>query len=471
MKNIIKVLLIIVGVFVTSLTIYFTARTGYEEDSSRKYVHADDGRILIMHGMNILASAKNHPLRTGTITKEDVLRLSEDWGYNAVRLLVFWDGIEPEKGKFDYEYLKRVRTRMDWCEEAGLNVVLDMHQDLYAVRYGGDCAPDWAIIHEDEPFEMQEPWELNYLQPAVQRSILNFWDESRGHGELKEHFMNSTLEAIKVLGDHPALLGIDLYNEPSQATWDGMIGLEEDFLMPYYKKIIPKIREINNDIWIFYEPSALAVNQGFQSELSKLTDPRKGEPRLVYFPHIYTLDLDVTGKYMGNPLFVNFWANARQKEYKDFDVPMLIGEFGADENAKEFLHEVVEMCDKITGGWFFWAYDKGGWSIMDENRKEVSKAKVLERPYPQLIAGSKPEYIFDRDAKTFSFKANWDKEVEKSVSNKWTVIYLPKHVWPSGWKLDIIKGNIEWNYDEASRILKLRPLEYGEFHILIENKL
>ncbi len=245
------------------------------------------------------------------------------------------------------------------------------------------------------------------------------------------------------------------------------MSLEEDFLMPYYKEAIARIREMNNDIWIFYEPSALGVNQGLKSKLSKLEDPRKGDSRLVYFPHIYTLDLDVTNKYMGNPFFVNLWANARQKEYKEFDTPMLIGEFGADENAKEYLYEVVQMCDKMTSGWFYWTYDKGHWSIIDDQRNEVSKAKVLERPYPKLIAGSNPDYVYNRDNRTFDFKIIWDKSSDEETTNNWTEIYLPNHVWPNGWNLKKIVGDVEWIYDEASRVLKIKPLEYGNIHIKI----
>ena len=467
MKKTLKIILLSIVSIIALVVIYSLIRTSYTTDTSKKYIYADDGRKLVMHGMNILTSGKDHPLRIGSLTKEDVLRISNDWGFNAVRLLVYWDGIEPTKGKYDYEYLARVRERLDWCEEAGLKVILDMHQDLYAVRYGGDGAPEWAIIHEDEPFEMQSPWELNYLQPAVQKAIENFWDSSKGHGELKQHFLKSTLEVIKYVEDHPALLGIDLYNEPSQATWDGMMSLEEDFLMPYYKEAIARIREMNNDIWIFYEPSALGVNQGLKSKLSKLEDPRKGDSRLVYFPHIYTLDLDVTNKYMGNPFFVNLWANARQKEYKEFDTPMLIGEFGADENAKEYLYEVVQMCDKMTSGWFYWTYDKGHWSIIDDQRNEVSKAKVLERPYPKLIAGSNPDYVYNRDNRTFDFKIIWDKSSDEETTNNWTEIYLPNHVWPNGWNLKKIVGDVEWIYDEASRVLKIKPLEYGNIHIKI----
>ena len=44
----------------------------------------------------------------------------------------------------------------DWLQEAGLHVVLDMHQDLWGPIYeggghGSDGAPPWATITEGEP--------------------------------------------------------------------------------------------------------------------------------------------------------------------------------------------------------------------------------------------------------------------------------------------------------------------------------
>jgi endoglycosylceramidase len=75
---------------------------------------------------------------------------------------------------------------------------------------------------------------------------------------------------------------------------------------------------------------AVGPNQGFRSRLAPLRDPRRGEPRLAYFPHLYTLDLDLRGKYIGWPVFVNLWARARIREAVRFGMPLLIGEFGLD---------------------------------------------------------------------------------------------------------------------------------------------
>ncbi|MEN8121631.1 MAG: cellulase family glycosylhydrolase [Bacteroidota bacterium] len=473
MKKSIKITLVIIGGIIISLAIFLIIRTNYEPDPDRSYIYDEDGRIMILHGMNVLTSGKSHPLRTGDLVKEDILRLSRDWGYNAVRLLIFWDGIEPQKGKYDYDYLNRVKERLDWCEEAGLKVILDMHQDLYAVRYGGDGAPEWAIIDDNEPFESQSPWELNYFQPAVQASISNFWDIERGHGELQEHYINAIVEALKVLGNHPTVIGVELYNEPTLATFDGFRNLEEKFLTPFYQKAINKIRTVDNDIWIFYEPSAFGPNQGFKSSLGLLNDPRKGDAKLVYFPHIYTLDLDVNGKYMGNPFHINLWADARQKEYKKQNVPMLIGEFGLGGNdplALEYIEEVLKMSDKICGGWFYWEYDPGSWSIIDKNRNEVKKAKVLERPYPQRIAGSSPKYSWDSELRVFSFEMNWDKKLSEKLTNHWTEIYLPDYCWPKGWILTEVHGNVEQKFDKESRLLNIRPLKKGKINIEITSK-
>ena len=468
-KKIINTLLAI-AVIIVIFFIYFNNRTKYSVDPDRPFIHADDGRIMILHGFNVISSGKDHPLRIGNLKKEDYLRLTERWGFNAVRLLVFWDGIEPEKGKYDYDYLARVKERLDWCEEAGLKVILDMHQDLYAVRFGGDCAPNWAIIDDGEPFEMQTPWELNYFQPAVKAALTNFWNPEKGHPELQEHFINAMGEAVKYLGNHPTVVGIDLFNEPTLATTDGFFNLEEKYLTPFYQKAINKIRSINNDMWIFFEPTAFGPNQGFGSELGKLTDPRKGNQRLVYFPHLYTLDLDVNGEYMGNPTYINLWAHIRQKEYKKFDTPMLIGEFGTGNGpgSLEFIEEVCGMCDKVTGGWFWWDYD-GSWSLWDyKNNKEFPKAKVLDRPYPRLIAGEKPVFGYAPEDRIFSMQMRWGPSLK--LTNDTTEIYLPEHCWPGGWEMNRLEGQFEWQFDKSSNLLKIIPKKEGNIHFEVKEK-
>ncbi len=470
LRNIFGILVLIIALGY----IYINHRTTYHTDPDRPFIHADDGRIMILHGFNVISSGKAHPLRIGRLEKEDYLRLTERWGFNAVRLLVFWDGIEPEKGKYDYEYLARVKERLDWCEEAGLKVILDMHQDLYAVRFGGDMAPEWAIIDDGKPFEMQTPWELNYFQPAVKAALTNFWNPEKGHSELQEHFINAMGEAVKYLGNHPTVVGIDLFNEPTLATWDGFRNLEEKYLTPLYQNAINKVRSINNDMWIFFEPTAFGPNQGFYSDLGKLTDPRKGGQRLVYFPHIYTLDLDVNGEYRGDPFYIDLWAHSRQVEYEKYNTPLLIGEFGLggnDEKALAFVEEIMQMTDKITGGWFYWDYDGQSWGIWDyKNNKEHPKARVLDRPYPRLIAGTSPLFSFDPEKKVFTLEMKWNKDIEPQLTNNTTEIYIPSHTWPNGWKVNIEEGKADWHYKDTTHCLYVIPREEGKIRITIQSK-
>ena len=50
-------------------------RFSYREDSDKLFITDEDGRILILHGMNVISAAKNDPLRVGGTTKEDFLDL------------------------------------------------------------------------------------------------------------------------------------------------------------------------------------------------------------------------------------------------------------------------------------------------------------------------------------------------------------------------------------------------------------
>ena len=65
---------------------------------------------------------------------------ARDWGMNAVRLLTTWAAVEPEQGVYDEAYLDALAERLDWAKDAGLHVVLDMHQDVYGEGFGFDGA-------------------------------------------------------------------------------------------------------------------------------------------------------------------------------------------------------------------------------------------------------------------------------------------------------------------------------------------
>ena len=78
------------------------------------------------------------------VKEKDVIHETKKLGMNAVRLLIFWAAVEPQKGIYDEEYLERLAKRVKWYTDNGAWVILDMHQDIYGYAVHGNGAPGWA---------------------------------------------------------------------------------------------------------------------------------------------------------------------------------------------------------------------------------------------------------------------------------------------------------------------------------------
>ncbi|HSN28053.1 MAG TPA: cellulase family glycosylhydrolase, partial [Kofleriaceae bacterium] len=87
-----------------------------------------DGRAVILRGMNVSGTQKSAPYLDGK-TAADYARIRTDWGMNGIRFVMTWSAVEPQEGQYDDAYLDMVAERMQWAADAGLTVVLDMHED------------------------------------------------------------------------------------------------------------------------------------------------------------------------------------------------------------------------------------------------------------------------------------------------------------------------------------------------------
>src|SRR4051794_33545768 len=76
----------------------------------------DQGRTLILHGLNTASSAKD---ASGLpwITQDDVVRERRDLGSDAVRYLIQWKNVEPRPGVYDEAYLDQVARRLAWYRQ------------------------------------------------------------------------------------------------------------------------------------------------------------------------------------------------------------------------------------------------------------------------------------------------------------------------------------------------------------------
>src|SRR5436305_8869337 len=92
----------------------------------RGFLRAPDGRAVILRGMNLSGAQKNAPYLDDK-QPADYQRIRGDWGMNAIRFLMTWSAVEPDRGRYDDAYLDQVAERMGWAQAAGLSVILDMH--------------------------------------------------------------------------------------------------------------------------------------------------------------------------------------------------------------------------------------------------------------------------------------------------------------------------------------------------------
>ncbi|GAA5931458.1 uncharacterized protein JCM15063_001473 [Sporobolomyces koalae] len=149
--------------------------TGHEVPAH--YVHAseahfrlNDGRTILLRGINLAASAKTPVGQPGAklegfwegaksgqldfvgrvleLDQADLhLERLKSWGFNVLRFVTTWESIEHEgPGKYDQAYFDYVVQLLRKCKEWGFYVYMDPHQDLWSRFSGGSGAPYWTIL-------------------------------------------------------------------------------------------------------------------------------------------------------------------------------------------------------------------------------------------------------------------------------------------------------------------------------------
>ncbi|MGH8875942.1 MAG: cellulase family glycosylhydrolase [Stackebrandtia sp.] len=430
-----------------------------------RYITDDEGRSLILHGLNTASSAKSTPDAMPELSEDDVEREYRDMGTNFVRFLIQWRAVEPRPGEYDEEYLKKVATRVDWYAKRGYHVMLDMHQDLYGPGITpdgevGNGAPRWATQMDGLPVAQQDQWELYYLEPGVVRAFDNFWGTT-GSTELMDRYARAWGQVAKYFGDNDAVLGYDLMNEP----WGGSVqgaAFETGPLARLYRQSIDEIRGTDEDSWIFVEPQAVGINWGLPSALPALDDPRPGDNRIAYAPHLYPLPMDLGDDYNTAKGQVDStlgtWRDNVLRTAERLDAPILLGEFGLDATRPgglDYVDAVADLTDKAGMGWSYWSSDPGPWGPYEDD-KPTPLADTLDRAYPRAVAGT-PLNI---DSGTGKLRLTFHADPDITAP---TEIYLPKSFGDG----DITCGDCDSSWDKDSRILNVTTSTDGETTITV----
>ena len=447
----------------------------------RRFVRAEgrwlrdpQGRVLILHGVNV-ASASKRPPYLPWQSRDEFEQIAR-WGFNSVRLLTVWAAVEPEPGRYDDAYIERLAERVRWCRELGLHVILDMHQDLYSEKYGGDGAPAWACLDDGLAMGPRNPtWFLNALQPPVIRAFDRFWQNAPGPGGvgLQDRFAAAWQHLARRFRDEPAVVGYDLLNEPypstaTQATilsyanaaakltaadarmkllaalasrdtharfaelaapfrdpklalrlvHEGggpIVRFERERLLPLYERTIAAIREVDPHHICFIEPTP--VGGAVWTGLRRPADA-SGRPfaNVAFAPHYYEIATELRLPYEKSRERMHALVGRIAANARDLDMPVWLGEWGNVpanlEGGRECIRDALDACDAHLASWCYWEYGRAF--------PKLPHLGLLTRPYPQAVAGTPMRLVVD-DHKLVL-------EIEDVVPSVETVVWLPPDV-------------------------------------------
>ena len=258
-------------------------------------------------------------------------------GFDMVRLGILWEGLEPgprgvgpndprycaphRRGTrfgslgaaepYDpravHAYLARTDRIVELLANAGIRVVLDMHQDVWGSAFSyslgltpwnGDGAPPWATCYDGGPFVAPISWGDAYLTSPVELALHNFWANDVRADLQGEYARVWQAVASHYRGD-PDVIGYEVFNEPNDLlTTDVNSELECDYGGPANEPrscaisrvaalrdgLIGAIESADPTHVVLFEPSG---DTAFgQAETIGIAEPLRF-PRLALAFHVY----------------------------------------------------------------------------------------------------------------------------------------------------------------------------------------
>lgn len=398
------------------------------------------GRHLLLRGVNLSERSKQPPF-AGWLTPAHVDAI-QAFGVDHVRFLLTWDAIEPQDGVFDDAYLAQVATELSWFEARGIYVVLDMHQDEFARRFGGDGFPEWMIPAPDPfPFlpDVIGSFPLNYVNPKVNAAFDSFWTDPVKRARLAKAWAH----AVSRLASSKAVVGYDLLNEPwpgPRVPWD----FESSLLAPLEAELAAAIRAQDPDRVIFFEGQMQA---GLFAPTG-LARPN-GDPNACYAPHWYDPVVDVRsalglGAYDGNWNRTSDAFDRLTGHAAKLGTALWLGEYGIERlraNSDQYLLDHHRLLDARLWPACCWNVNPVSadvFSPLDPNGQPYPSAapggvSAWAHPHPRAVAGTLASTSYDPASRTL--EVHWSEG--NLGPNAPTIVELPLAAYPAGAGLDV----------------------------------
>ncbi len=426
------------------------------------YFKDENNRTVILHGLNEVN--KRPPYTPDSIGFDlNSIHFFKTYGFNVVRLGVYWSAIEPTPGFYDEIYLYRIKQTINLLHQNEIYTLIDFHEDAFSAKHeSGLGAPIWAALSTDET-GVDPGFPLNLLggekgiSLATDQDFEAFWQNQSGpQGKLLQQSYN---DMVKVVSHYflqtPGIIGYEIMNEPfpgvawelcHNSTEKFRVGCDEfdmGILSRFYTSVINSIRTVDKKRIIFYEPNVFFG---------------VGAPSFVMPPKDNNLGFSFHNYYNENPKQV--YDYAKQHVTVTRSVPFMT-EFGAATANTNQLKQIVDLADQYQMSWIEWAFTNDPiykfshvpgvpndpkqqgivydacFPLKNKNVK-WDRLYAIARVYPQVVAGDIKEYQFISSTKLFTLKFVIKNSSGKKIStNPYSKIAIPRFIYPNGYKIQI----------------------------------
>ena len=419
------------------------------------------GRVVILHGVQV-DKFKDISNPAGSENVVDLspanVRFIGSAGFNAARVSMSYEGVEPAAGRYDDSYIASYLTLDRELASAGIWDVLDLQQGQYSNVLSGNGFPDWMTDTGGVP-NNHEPYSRGYLDnPAEQAAWDNLWGNApvAGGSALEDDYVRGLRLLAGRFASAPALLGLEIVNEPWPGSrWPTCAnpvgcppgGFDQTSLTDFYRRVVPALRSADPRHLIVYEPNLL-FDFGAPTTLGSI-----GDPNLLFAFHNYCL-----GRAPGLTAFPDpvqacgtnegvVFDNAEARAASSGDA-LLMDEWG-NSTDPVLNQRVASEADQHMVGWTVWAYEdccNSPAAIVKDGTKpptapgnlNLPVLETLVRPYPQAIAGTPRAWSYDPDTRifrlTYSTARAGDGTFAPGVK---TQIEVPALHYPTGYQVTV----------------------------------
>lgn len=354
----------------------------------RTYVADEAGRWLFLRGVaaNSLVDYNDDYAETVPLRPDDIREMAA-LGFNVLRLPVSWSRIVPRPGELDNSYLDTIAAVVRTAESKGIRVWISMHVDRYNKRLlpgeEADGAPDWATLTDG--------LRCGRDYRCVDAAWRNFWEDTRVHGKgLQEHYLDAVLAVSRHLRGHPALLGIELMNNPMPGGGDPP-GFHRDQLWPFYGRMIAGLRADGERRILWFDRSGLSEQTG-RGPAARFSD----DPNLVFAAHNYTEVFTEPRRPSGSRERLEPWYREAVRDSEKFGSAVVVGEWGgpAGDGWDQWRADQLDLQDRHLLGSAAWMWKQRpgfyDWHTVDADgglRGDSLRAQQLSRPSPRAVPG------------------------------------------------------------------------------------